>query len=196
MVPHKAKSLAVTCANLMGSFFFPSTRNDSPHGVGVTGLSPPGAAIASATEPGLMSLSIAGLLPGRRRVPSHSSRRGSASKTVQIGTEMSNCTENETVNDRRRPPTARGDPRGLRGFLQLLALVFSVAAVQQVARHLQAGDALRQRLGERLRQALGAVEHDQLIDAAERLRGRLDDRRPMLGQLLADDSVLILGQRV
>ena len=53
-----------------------------------------------------------------------------------------------------------------------------------------------QRLGERVGQALGAVEHDHLVDVAERLGRRLDDRRPLLGQLLADDRVLVLGQGV
>ena len=42
----------------------------------------------------------------------------------------------------------------------------------------EAGHALAERLGERVGQALGAVEHDHLVDVAERLGRRLDDRRP------------------
>ena len=43
----------------------------------------------------------------------------------------------------------------------------------------EAGHALAQRLGERVAQALGAVEHDHLVDVAERLGRRLDDGRPV-----------------
>src|SRR5205814_925020 len=58
------------------------------------------------------------------------------------------------------------------------------------------GDALAERLREGLGQALGSVQHDHLVDLTERLGGRLDDRGPVLGELLADDGVLVLGQRV
>src|SRR6266498_1807326 len=69
-------------------------------------------------------------------------------------------------------------------------------ATEQVAGELQADHALAERLRQRLRQPLGAVQHDHLVDRAERLGGRLHDRRPVLRELLADDRVLVLGQRV
>jgi hypothetical protein len=64
------------------------------------------------------------------------------------------------------------------------------------ARHLEAGHALAEGGGQRLGQALGAVEDDHLVDRRERLGRGLDDRRPLLGQLLADDRVLVLGKGV
>ncbi len=38
-------------------------------------------------------------------------------------------------------------------------------------------------------------KHDHLIDAADRLRTRLDDLGPPFGQLLSDDGFLILRER-
>ncbi len=51
-------------------------------------------------------------------------------------------------------------------------------------------------MGQGVAEALGTVEHDHLVDVAERLGCRFDDGRPVLGQLLTDDRVLVLGQGV
>ena len=67
---------------------------------------------------------------------------------------------------------------------------------QDRAGHLQPGDSLAQGLGEDLGDALRPVQDDELVDRAERLGGRFDDRGPVLGELLADDRVLVLGKRV
>src|SRR4051794_38436405 len=77
-----------------------------------------------------------------------------------------------------------------------VAAVAALRTAQEVAGELQPGDALRQRRRQRFGQALGAVEDDHLVDPAERLGRRLHDRRPVLRELLADDGVLVLGQRV
>jgi len=67
-------------------------------------------------------------------------------------------------------------------------------AVEHFAGGLQAGDALGQSLSEGFGQALGAVEHDHLVNVSERLGRRLDDGRSVLGELLADHRVLVAGE--
>src|SRR5215211_1969679 len=105
----------------------------------------------------------------------------------------------------RRPGPAlpsRAAGRRLRGAGRQAATVPGLGAGpvapagQKVAGQLEAGHALAESGGQRLGQALGAVEDDHLVDRPERLGRGLHDRRPLLGQLLADDGVLVLGQGV
>ena len=77
-----------------------------------------------------------------------------------------------------------------------LPLLFGLAPASRLRAICRPATPWLQRLGQRVGQALGAVEHDHLVDVAERLGRRLDDGRPVLGELLADDRVLVLGQGV
>src|SRR4030095_12325357 len=70
------------------------------------------------------------------------------------------------------------------------------AAGQQVAGQLEAGPPLAGGRGTPPGEPRGAVEDDHLVARRERLGRGLHDRRPLLGQLLADHGVLVLGQGV
>src|SRR5262249_11255011 len=89
--------------------------------------------------------------------------------------------------------------RGPSGTVPRSATVLRLAVGrprQQVPGKLEARYALAERLRQRVGQALGAVENDHLIDRSEWLRGGLHDGRPLLRQLLTDDRVLVLRERV
>ena len=94
---------------------------------------------------------------------------------------------------RRRPAPHRArspalDLRGLRGL--------PVGALERVLRHLQRRARLPDHLRDDLRDALGAVEDRQVVDVLEGLRRGADDLRQLLGELLADDRVGLLLQRL
>src|SRR6266498_4585331 len=69
-------------------------------------------------------------------------------------------------------------------------------AAQDAACELEPGHPLAHRLGKRLGEPLRTVQHDHLVDRTERLGGSLHDRRPVLGELLADHRILVLREGV
>ena len=73
---------------------------------------------------------------------------------------------------------------------------FAVRLVDDPAEHRNRGGAHPEHLGEELPHSFGAVQHGEVADRPERLRGLADDLRELLGDLLADHRLLVLGERL
>ena len=137
-----------------------------------------------------------GARAGREHRPRRARRRGDGRCAPPIPPLRSTCRRARRSRSAPRSALFRGRLRrraSRRLLLGLLGGVRAVAAVlvEHAAQHRDRGGAHPEHLREELPDALGAVQHGELADVAERLGGLADDLRQLLGDLLADHGLLV-----